>query len=161
MQLTREGDYAVRLMVDLAGAPGAVAPCRAIGARQEIPRAHLAKIVQILRRAGLVRTLRGAGGGVALALPPEEVTLRRVIEAVEGPMALNLCLVAPGACSRDGFCPVHPVWRKIQALLVKELDAVTLAALAHQGMLQGRATLMNSSPTRRRNETDSRAQQIL
>jgi Rrf2 family protein len=133
MQLTREADYAVRAMVELAGSPGAVVPCKVIQRRQEIPPAHLAKVVQVLRRAGLVRTWRGAGGGVALALPPEEVTLRRVIEAVEGPLALNRCLVEPGACPRDRFCPVHPVWRRIQALLLKELEAVTMAALARQG----------------------------
>jgi Rrf2 family protein len=133
MQLTREADYAVRAMVELAGSPGAIVPCKVIQRRQEIPPAHLAKVVQVLRRAGLVRTWRGAGGGVALALPPEEVTLRRVIEAVEGPLALNRCLVEPGACPRDRFCPVHPVWERIQALVVGELEAVTLAALARQG----------------------------
>lgn len=133
MQLTREGDYAVRVMVELAGAPGAVVPGRVIRVRQAIPPAHLAKIVQALRRAGLVRTWRGAGGGVTLALPPEKVTLRQVIEAVEGPIALNRCLIEPGTCPRDRFCPVYPVWRRIQTLLLRELEAVTMAELAVQG----------------------------
>lgn len=130
MQLTREGDYAVRVMVELAGAPGAVVPGRIIGARQAIPPAHLAKIIQGLRRAGLVRTWRGAGGGVTLALPPEQVTLRQVIEAVGGPIALNRCLIEPGTCPRDRFCPAYPVWQRVQALLLRELDRVTMAELA-------------------------------
>lgn len=133
MRLTREADYAVRIIVDLAAAPGVLVPRRAIQRSQEVPAAHLAKIVQLLRRAGLVKTWRGAQGGVTLALPPEKITLRRVVEAVEGPLALNLCLVAPGTCSRDSFCPVHPVWRRIQAILVRELDAVTAASLARDG----------------------------
>src|SRR3989304_1257657 len=104
MQLTREADYAVRVVVDLADAAGALVPRRMIQRRQEVPAAHLGKIVQLLRRAGLVKPSRGARGGVTLALPPEKITMRRVIEAVEGPIALNLCLVAPGTCSRDTFC---------------------------------------------------------
>jgi DNA-binding IscR family transcriptional regulator len=53
-----------------------------------------------------------------------------VIEAVEGPIHLNRCLVHPGACPRDSFCTAHPVWRRIQEILTRELDSVTLASLA-------------------------------
>lgn len=133
MQLTREGDYAVRVMVELAGAPGSVVPGKVIRVRQAIPQAYLAKIVQALRRAGLVRTWRGAGGGVTLALSPERVTLCQVIEAVEGPIALNRCVIEPGTCPRDRFCPVYPVWQRVQALLLRELEGVTMAELALEG----------------------------
>ena len=131
MRLTRQGDYAVRVMVDLASRPrDAVVPRARIQERQGVPGAYLAKIVQALGRAGLVRTHAGAHGGVALEVAPERVTLRRVIEAVEGPIALNRCVVAPGACARDRFCPVHPVWLRLQGLIARELDAVTIAELA-------------------------------
>jgi Rrf2 family protein len=128
--------------------------------RQQVPAAHLAKIVQLLRRAGLVKTSRGARGGVTLALPPEKITMRRVIEAVEGPLALNLCLVAPGTCSRDTFCPVHPVWRRIQAILMKELDAVTAASLAQHGqiLLQQRDAFANEQPAREAKAREVNAQ---
>jgi len=131
MQLTRAGDYAVRVMIHLAAAPwGAVVRRGQIQERQGVPPAHLAKIIQALGRAKLVRTFRGAGGGVALAVRPQEVNLRHVIEAVEGPIVLNRCLVRPGACPRDVFCPAHPAWRRIQEVLMRELEAVTLASLA-------------------------------
>jgi len=131
MRLTRGGDYAVRIMVHLASAPwGALIPRRQIQEEQDVPPAHLGKIIQALGRAKLVLTFRGAGGGVRLAVRPEEVTLRQVIEAVEGPIYLNRCLVAPGACPRDWFCAVHPVWHRIQEALMRELDGVTMAALA-------------------------------
>ncbi len=131
MRLTREGDYAVRVMVDLA-ARTAERPVRraAIQARQDVPAAYLGKIVQTLARAGLVRTRPGPRGGVWLAAPPEAITLRRVIEAVEGPIALNRCVTTPSQCPRDRVCPVHPVWLRLQALVVRELDGVTLAELA-------------------------------
>ena len=130
MRLTRAGDYAVRVMMHLATAPpGAVVLRRCIQARQEVPPAHLAKIIQALGRARLLRTYRGAGGGVALAVTPDRVTVRQVIEAVEGPIILNRCLARPGACPRDSFCHAHPMWHRIQAVLVRELEAVTIAAL--------------------------------
>ncbi len=131
MQLTRAGDYAVRIMIHLAAAPwGAVVRRGQIQERQGVPPAHLAKIIQALGRAKLVRTFRGAGGGVALAVPPEEVNLRQVIEAVEGPIFLNRCLVRPGACPRDHFCTAHPVWQRIQEVLMRELESVVIAGLA-------------------------------
>jgi Rrf2 family protein len=140
MQLTRAGDYAVRVMIHLASAPwGAVVRRGQIQEREGVPPAHLAKIIQALGRAKLVRTFRGSGGGVSLAVRPEEVNLRQVIEAVEGPIHLNRCLVRPGACPRDVFCTAHPVWQRIQEALMRELDAVTVASLTVPGGLAGPA----------------------
>jgi len=140
MQLTRAGDYAVRVMIHLASAPwGAVIRRGEIQERQGVPPAHLAKIIQALGRAKLVRTFRGAGGGVSLAVRSEEVNLRQVIEAVEGPIHLNRCLGRPGACPRDVFCTAHPVWQRIQEVLMRELDAVTVASLAAPEALAGPA----------------------
>lgn len=130
MRLTRQGDYAVRVMLDLAShAPDMPIRRAQIQARQDVPAAYLAKIIQTLAHAGLVRTLPGARGGVTLNAPAETVTLLQVIEAVEGPIRLNRCVEAPGACPRDRFCPVHPVWVRVQALLTRELS-VTIDALA-------------------------------
>lgn len=130
MRLTRQGDYAVRVMVDLAAhVDDGPVPRARIQERQDVPSAYLAKIVQMLARAGLVRTQAGSRGGVSLALPADQVTLRRVIEAAEGPIHLNRCVVEPGACPRDRFCTVHPVWLRLQGIVTRELDAVTLASL--------------------------------
>ena len=131
MRLTRQGDYAVRVVVDLASRPsGAIVPRSSIQESQAVPAAYLAKIVQALARAGLVRTHPGARGGVALARRADDITLKDVIEAVEGPIHLNRCVAHPGACPRDRFCTVHPVWLRLQALVTRELEAVTIAALA-------------------------------
>ncbi len=139
MRLTRQGDYAVRVMLDLASHAPDVPIRRAdIQARQDVPTAYLAKIIQALARAGLVRTRPGAHGGVTLNAPAAAVTLLQVIEAVEGPIRLNLCVEASGACPRDRFCPVHPVWMQLQALLTRELG-VTIAALAHSAPRSGAA----------------------
>ncbi len=131
MQLTREGDYAVRVLVDLAGRPrGDVVRTEDLTLTTGVPRAYLAKIIQALARANLVLTRQGPGGGVSLGEDPAGITLRRMVEAVEGPIHLNRCLVRAGECPRDTFCAVHPVWARIQAVLLRELEAVTARDLA-------------------------------
>jgi Rrf2 family protein len=117
VRLTRKADYAVRVIVDLASRPaGAVVPRARILERQDIPVAYLAKIVQALARAGLVRTLPGPRGGVSLVAPPAQITLRQVVEAVDRPLGLNRGLA-------------QPVWARLQTLIRGELDAVTIASL--------------------------------
>jgi Rrf2 family iron-sulfur cluster assembly transcriptional regulator len=131
VELTRRGDYAVRVVVELATEPAdAVLRTAELGRRTGVPRPYLTKIVQALARHGLVRTRRGTLGGVALLAAPESISLRRVIEAAEGPIRINRCLVRPGLCDRTPTCPVHPVWRRIRSVLLRELDAVRVADLA-------------------------------
>ena len=127
MQLTLKGDYAVRVMVDLASQPrNATVRTEELGHRTGIPHAYLSKIIQALAHACLLRTQRGTRGGITLLEEPRAITLRQVIEAVEGPIYLNRCLIRPGQCPRDSFCPVHPVWGRIQALVIRELESVRL-----------------------------------
>lgn len=127
MKLARPSHYAIRLVLDLARhRRGRSAE---IAARQGIPAAYMAKIVQGLSRAGLVRTHRGARGGVELARPASAVTLREVIEATEGPLAINLC-VAWGDCPCQQPCPVRATLAQLQTMIERELDAVTIESLA-------------------------------
>lgn len=131
MRLTLEGDYAARVVVDLAGRPpGAVVRTEELTQTTQVSKPHLAKIIQLLARAGLVQTRQGPAGGVSLGRDPGRITLREIVEAVEGSIFLNRCLVRPGECARDSFCTVHPVWGRIQAVLMRELEAVTARDLA-------------------------------
>lgn len=131
MELSREGDYAVRVVVELAGRPrGEMVQAEDLSRRTDVPRPYLAKIIQILCCASLVHTRQGPTGGVSLLKDPATLTLRQMVEAVEGPIRLNRCLLRPGECPRDRFCPVHPVWARVQAVLLRELDAVTAKDLA-------------------------------
>ncbi|MDR7435603.1 MAG: Rrf2 family transcriptional regulator [Armatimonadota bacterium] len=131
MQLTREGDYSIRVLLELSKRPrGTLVPLEEIARRQLIPAPYLRKIVQRLAHTGFVRTFRGRGGGVRLERPPETITLRQAVEAAEGPIYLNRCLIRPGECPLDRLCPVHQVWRHVQSVLLRELDAVTFADLA-------------------------------
>lgn len=134
MEITRQADYAVRIVLDLAGHNGhGVVRSDDVARRQLVPRAYFTKVVQALVRGGFVRTLRGARGGIQLARDPGRITLRQVVEAVEGPIRLNRCLLVPGECALERVCPAHPVWERIQEVLVREMSGVTVAQMAAAG----------------------------
>jgi len=131
LQLTRGGEYAIRAMTYLARFPdGHVASLHDIGQAQDIPESFLAKILQSLVHGGLAVSQRGAHGGFALARPATEISMRDVIEAVDGPVALNQCVLWPEDCERSGECETHKAWARAQAQLMEVLDTVTLRTLA-------------------------------
>jgi Rrf2 family protein len=131
MIISRRTDYGVRIVLDLATLPqDERAAAHDIADRQKIPRPFLAKIISQLCLAGLVTTYRGAGGGVALAKSAAEITLLEVVEALEGPIRLNRCVIRPDDCPRNEHCPVHHVWRQAQADLVDRLGNTTFELLA-------------------------------
>ena len=135
MMISRRTDYGVRIVLDLAALPqDERTAAHDIADRQQIPRPFLAKIVSQLCLAGLVTTYRGAGGGVALAKPAAEITLLEVVEALEGPVRLNRCVIRPDDCPRNTYCPVHLVWSQAQADLVDRLGHTTFEILAHPVM---------------------------
>ncbi|MBE0428697.1 MAG: Rrf2 family transcriptional regulator [Thermoleophilia bacterium] len=130
MQLTRQTDYAVRAVLHLATHP--LASIREIADEQCVPHVYLAKIVQKLAQAGIVATHRGAGGGISLAIPPEKISLLRVIEAIEGPLALNLCFARPGECPRESYCAAHEELEEIQKKLAAMFSRIDFARLARK-----------------------------
>ncbi len=131
LQLTRGGEYAVRAMTYLARLPeGSVASLHDIGQAQDIPESFLAKILQNLVHAGLAVSQRGAHGGFTLARPASDITMRDVIEAVDGPISLNQCVLWPDDCDRHGECEVHRAWIRAQEQLMSVLDSVTMASLS-------------------------------
>ncbi len=130
MQLSREADYAVRTIVELASRPaGRIVPLSLIAAKQLISPGYLKKIARRLASAGLVSTFRGRSGGIRLDHPAETLSLLQVISAIEGPLTLNRCLVRPGECALDRTCPVYPVWHRLQELMIQGLSSVTIAEL--------------------------------
>jgi Rrf2 family protein len=134
MQITKQADYAVRALAYLAELqPGILASTSQISERQHIPPTFLAKIVSQLSVAGLLRTSRGARGGVALAKPASEISLLEVVEAIDGPIALNECTSDPGNCPMSDDCNIRLVWCEARADLVRRLSQTTFGQLARDG----------------------------
>ncbi len=129
--ITRQADYAVRSVLDLTLLPDEQAAfSRDIAERQNIPSSFVAKILTRLARQGIVQTQRGLTGGVRLNRPAEAITLLEVIEAIDGPIALNLCVRGPELCPLEENCRVHPIWDVLNVDLRERLSRINFAQLA-------------------------------
>lgn len=130
-RINRRTDYAIRVMLCLAGRPpGSRLPTQTVQQEMRIPRPYLQRIIADLSRAELLRTYAGPGGGLELALPREAIHLRRIWEAIEGPLRISDCLEGPQACPLESGCPVNRHWLRLQSLIAQALESVTLAELA-------------------------------
>jgi len=133
MQLTRAADYAIRAMVYLATLPAqqrALLP--ALAQATGAPESFLSKVLQALSRAKLIASRRGQTGGFAILPRGRQASMRQVIEAIDGPLCLNVCLATERSCSRQAWCPAHPVWARAQEAMLSILETATIADLAAQ-----------------------------
>lgn len=133
MQLTRAADYGVRVMVhlkNLATEERALLPslAEATGA----PESFLSKVLQALARAKLIHSWRGPLGGFGISPGGRAASMRDVIEAIDGPIFLNVCLVSGKSCGRKAWCPAHPVWIEAQEAMLSVLSKALIADLAAQ-----------------------------
>ena len=134
MQITRASDYAVRVMIHMAGLPP-----RSTVPQSELSRAtgvsghFLSKVLQQLVRARLIRSQRGSGGGYVLAVAANDVSVLDIVQAMEGPVRLNQCIDEGPSCERKSWCPAHCVWAEAQAALVKILSGASMGHLACEG----------------------------
>ncbi len=132
MMLTKAGEYAVRCMLYLATmAADEVVSRKEISAARDIPGPFLSKIAQNLATAGLIQIVKGPLGGYRLLKSPENISLLEVIEAVEGEIYLNECLLYSQSCKRSACCSVHQVWKSARAGLRETLGRADLAGLTH------------------------------
>jgi Rrf2 family protein len=137
-------------MIHLAGLPpGSRASRSELAAAVECPDQFLSKVLQDLARANLVVSRRGNTGGFELPQPHRAVSLLDVVEAIEGPMRLNLCLTSDHACGRQSWCPAHGVWVEAQRAMAGVLQAATIGDLARRATVQNRGESLVSVPTGR------------
>lgn len=130
MEITRKAEYAIRILSYLAAKDtGENVPSALIAEEQEIPANLVPQLVAALTKRGWLTGTRGAGGGVRLAQDPEQITIKEVIEFIEGPIVISRCLVAPEACSRRTVCPLNQVWARAQQAMLDVLGGTTIADL--------------------------------
>jgi Rrf2 family protein len=127
VELTRRGDYAVRLALTLAREPDRQLTGAELASATDVPAAFLPQVIGDLVRAGLVANRRGRRGGYRLARSPGEMSLLAIVEAVEGNGRRSTCVLRGGPCRRDGACDVHDAFYHAQEALFGTLDAVSLA----------------------------------
>lgn len=131
MQLTRGADYALRGMIFLAGQDSLkYIQIREISIREDIPEKFMRKLVHILNQKGYLESVRGINGGIRLGIEADKITMLDIIEAVEGPMALNLCLQEPNECELKNRCLMCSIWSEAQKDLKAVLEKYTLKDVA-------------------------------
>ena len=127
MKLSTRGRYGIHAMYDLAlYAEGGPQSIKAIAEREGVPEAYLEQLIAVLKRAGLVTSVRGAQGGYMLARRPEEITVGDVLRALEDGLNLLDCLDEEDACGRSCACPSRVVWLKLREGMNAVLDGITL-----------------------------------
>jgi Rrf2 family protein len=136
MQLTRAADYGVRVMIYLAAADAeARISLIELATATNAPESFLSKVLQALSRAGLISSRRGQSGGFRMSKQGRQASMLRVIEAIDGKICLNTCLIAGKSCSRKHSCPAHPVWQDAQRAMLQVLDTAMIANLAAESQL--------------------------
>ena len=131
MMISTKGRYAMRFLLDVAERQGdGFVPLKDVAARQEISEKYLEIVVKELVKGGLLDTLRGKGGGYRLNWPPEEYSVKDIIERMEGPLAPVACLEpGQGTCPRRGGCRTLPLWQGLDKVISDYLSRFTLADL--------------------------------
>ena len=132
MRLTTMTDYAMRLLMYVAQRPERLCTIAEIAASYGISEAHLMKITHQLGQAGFIETVRGKGGGMRLAAPPQEINLGAVVRQMEADLTLVECFTRSNDnhCALTGHCRLAGVLDDALAAFMARLDGVTLADLA-------------------------------
>lgn len=132
MKITQEADYGLRVVLYLSKLEcGDRIDSGTMAEHNRIPLRFLLKLLRKLVDSGIVKSYRGVNGGYALNKLPEKITLRDVVEAIDGPVCVNRCLVDPEFCNakHKGTCEVHRALEGVRQKLLSELDKVNFKGL--------------------------------
>ena len=135
MKLSTKGQYGLKAMYDLALNYGnEPISLKSIAERQEISEYYLEQLMAILRKAGLVRSVRGAYGGYMLTRDPSEITVGDVLRALEGPIGIVDCVLEQDAikCLKYENCISRIVWEKIRDSIINTIDSITLLDMCNE-----------------------------
>ncbi len=135
LRISTKGRYGLRAMLDLAmHDEEQPVLLRDIAERQSISRGYLEKLFSALKAAGMVQSVRGAGGGYLLARRPSMIRISEILEALEGPMLPVACVGDPDLCPRANECAPHDLWEKLYKVSYELLDSMTLEDMRRNQM---------------------------
>lgn len=130
MKISTKGRYGLRILLDLAvhenDTPRMI---RDIAESQQISEKYISRLIIDLRRAGMVRSIRGAKGGFRLSRTPAEITLLDVVEAMEGPLAIVDCVSEPGKCAHHCRCITREIWEDLNGEIRVAMGKMTLQGI--------------------------------
>jgi len=128
IRITRQTDYGILLLSQMASHPlTEVHTAKHAAHQSNVPLPMASKILKALARGGLLVSQRGVKGGYRLATAAERISIGDVIQALEGPFGMTECSFNPGACDREGSCPVQTNWKRISVAMRDALDRIPLS----------------------------------
>lgn len=127
LRLSTRGQYGVRAMFEIAkGYPAKPVPIKDISKRQTVSVAYLEQILNKLKNAGLIKSIKGPGGGYILNKKPERISINVILKELEGPVAITSCLEPRGGCVRVDGCVAYMLWKSLGEQIEKFLMTVSL-----------------------------------
>ena len=143
MKLSTRGRYGTRILLDLALSDGeGPVPLKDIAQRQQISLPYLEHLIAPLITTGMVRSLRGARGGIWLARLPQEIKLSEVVRVLEGSIDPVDCVNDPGACPRSASCVTRDIWNEVKEAMYEVLESKTLQDLVYMQKSKGEANML-------------------
>ncbi|MBD3178372.1 MAG: Rrf2 family transcriptional regulator [Candidatus Latescibacteria bacterium] len=133
MRISTRSRYGLRAMVEISRQGGAPLSCESIAEREGLSKKYLDRILSSLRRASLIESYRGQGGGYSLARPPEQISLNEVVAVLEEGLSIMPCVEDSGSCSRSESCSTRDVWRSVVSAVDEALAGITLADISGCG----------------------------
>jgi len=126
MKISTKGRYGLRILIDLATHdPDKPRLVRDIAASQQISEKYISRLIIDLRRARLVRSVRGMKGGFFLARSPREITLLEILETMEGTLSVVDCVMQPEKCAQNGHCTARNIWKKLNDGIREQMRGIT------------------------------------
>ncbi len=131
LRISKLTDYGTMILVHLAVHPGRLNSATDVASGTRLALPTVQKLLKLLARSDLVRSVRGAEGGYVLARSPGSISAAEILDVLEGPLSITECSTAESRCELEDGCPVGGAWQKINRGIRGALDEITLADLAH------------------------------
>jgi Rrf2 family nitric oxide-sensitive transcriptional repressor len=128
MKLTKSTDFAMRILIYLAEQEG-LSTMPVLSETLRIPYNNLTKLIQALAKAGIIHTKKGKNGGIRLLKKPDDITLRMIVDLIDGPTVLSDCQKTPELCMLSQDCKLKNVFRKLQDDINHLMEDITIAQL--------------------------------
>lgn len=130
LRMSKLTDYGTVIMSHMARRPHDVHSVSSMAAAVGVAAPTTTKILKTLARNDLVQSRRGAKGGYMLSRPPEQISIAEVIDAMEGPLGMTECGAVTGLCAKEASCPLRENWQRLNQVIRRTLDQVSLAEMS-------------------------------
>ncbi len=153
LKLSTKGQYGVRAMYEIAiGYPEQPVTIKEISDKQDVSVHYLEQILNKLRKAGLIRSVKGPGGGYLLNKGPEKISIASILSELEGPVAITSCLNPEEGCIRVDNCVTHLLWKALGEQIEAFLETITLKNLMSGDIYTKKEKIVINTKTRRKTE---------